>query len=220
MRVLALIVPLVANPNWYALKRPEWWLVVVGFFTLVLIWWQAKKTAEATEAMHKNITLQFRPRLQVRAMILISGDYVPVAGQSLEQEEEGEWKIEYIVANIGGTPAYVTESNLTLVVPEGELPAFPPYNNEHDSLGCFSVEPGEQTHRAMTLHRETDIWRFRMLRQEVQGGNTSSGKLFCLGFLQYRDEIGTSRRTAFCRRYEARTQRFDRIDNSDHEYVD
>lgn len=105
MRMLALIVPLVANPNWYALKRPEWWLVVVGFFTLVLIWWQAKKTAEATEAMHKNITLQFRPRLQVRAMILISGDYVPVAGQSLEQEEEGELEDRIYCSQYRGNPS-------------------------------------------------------------------------------------------------------------------
>ena len=221
MRMLCLIVPLIADTNGYgAFKRPEWWLVLLGFFTLVLIWWQAKKTAEATEAMHKNITLQFRPRLEVRAMVLIPGDYIPVAGQSLEQEAEGEWKIEYVVANVGGTPAYVTGSNLTLVVPEGELPAFPPYNNERDSLGCFSVKPGEHTHRAMTLHDDTDMWRFRMLRQQVQGGSTSTGNLFCLGFLQYRDEIGTSRRTAFCRRYDAQTQRFDRIENSDHEYVD
>jgi hypothetical protein len=204
--------------RWYA--RPEWWLVLVGFFTLALIFWQAKKTAEATEAMHKNITLQFRPRLEVRAMVLTSGDYVPVAGQSLEQEADGEWKIEYIVANVGGTSAYITESNLTLIVQEGESPAFPPYNDQHDSLGSFSVKPGEHVRRAMTLRDEDDMWRFRMLRQQVQGGATGTGNLLCLGFLQYRDEIGTSRRTAFCRRYEARTERFDRINNSHHEYID
>jgi hypothetical protein len=41
-------------PKWYTpLKRPEWWLVGVGFITLGLIYWQAKKTAEAAEATQR-----------------------------------------------------------------------------------------------------------------------------------------------------------------------
>jgi CspA family cold shock protein len=43
------------SPKWYTpLKRPEWWLVLVGFLTIGLIWWQAKKTAEAAEATQRS----------------------------------------------------------------------------------------------------------------------------------------------------------------------
>jgi len=45
-------------PKWYTpLKRPEWWLVLVGFLTLGLIWWQAKKTADAAEATQRSVAV-------------------------------------------------------------------------------------------------------------------------------------------------------------------
>lgn len=43
------------DAHWYTpLTRPEWWLVLVGFLTLGLIWWQAKKTADAAEATKES----------------------------------------------------------------------------------------------------------------------------------------------------------------------
>lgn len=42
-------------PEWYAaLKRPEWWLVILGFPTLVLIGWQAWETRKAAIAGERS----------------------------------------------------------------------------------------------------------------------------------------------------------------------
>jgi hypothetical protein len=46
-------------PHWYTpLKRPEWWLVGVGFVTFFAIWRQVKEAAHATRAMQKSTELQ------------------------------------------------------------------------------------------------------------------------------------------------------------------
>jgi hypothetical protein len=44
------------SPNWYV--SPEWPLVIVGIFTLLAIWYQARETARATKAMQKSVQLQ------------------------------------------------------------------------------------------------------------------------------------------------------------------
>ena len=44
-------------PKWYSHQKPEWWLVVVGFLTIGLIWWQAKKTADAAEATKSSVAV-------------------------------------------------------------------------------------------------------------------------------------------------------------------
>jgi hypothetical protein len=42
-------------PRWYAaLKRPEWWLVLVAALTGYVIWLQAKEMAKATSAMERQ----------------------------------------------------------------------------------------------------------------------------------------------------------------------
>src|SRR5271166_662366 len=74
----------------------------------------------------------FRPKLIIRGIILIRDDRA--------------WQLKYLVANVGGTAAYITESNLTTVhieLVEDKLPTFPPYTADRDSLGRFIVKPGE-----------------------------------------------------------------------------
>jgi len=179
---------------------------------------QTRETAKATRAVEKNITLQFRPRLEVRVIVLTPGVFVPITGIG---QEVSDWNIEYAVVNVGGTPAHVMESNLTIIVREGDLPAFPPYSNGRDSFGSFNVQPGEQPQRSMTLTSNEDIWRFVMVRKLIEAGG-GVGNIYCVGFLQYRDDIGTSRRTAFYRYYNAQTQQFERIDKppGHYEYTD
>jgi hypothetical protein len=44
---------------WYSpIERPEWWLVIIGLFTLIIVAYQANKTAKATEAMRVSVHLQ------------------------------------------------------------------------------------------------------------------------------------------------------------------
>jgi hypothetical protein len=44
--------------------------------------------------------------------------------------------------------------------------------------------------------------------------------LYCVGWIRYRDELGTERRTGWHRRYEWHSERFITVSGSDHEYAD
>lgn len=61
------------TPKWYtALKRPEWWLVLLGFLTLGVIAYQAIEMRRATEAMQgsaKAFINKERPRLFIQHQI-------------------------------------------------------------------------------------------------------------------------------------------------------
>ena len=42
-------------PKWYApVKRPEWWLVIAAFVTVLVVWKQAKEMRRATDEMHSS----------------------------------------------------------------------------------------------------------------------------------------------------------------------
>jgi hypothetical protein len=113
-----------SNPNppkWYAsLKRPEWWLVGVGFLTLGLIWYQAKKTAEAAEATQRATEV-------IKGQTAILKDSVAAAEKSADAallnaravinaerpwivvsvESQGANQFIFKATNVGRTPARI-----------------------------------------------------------------------------------------------------------------
>jgi hypothetical protein len=202
---------------------PEWALAIVGIITCFVIGWQSWETRRSAKAARDSIVLTFRPKLIIRGIALIPGNYIPVTGGPQTEDGAKPFRIECVIANVGGTTAHITESNLTIFVPADErdgLPTFPPYSDARDSLGrSFATKPGEHQERLVALGQR-DASRFTMLRVLTNGGATGPGNIFCFGFIQYRDKIGTSRRSAFCRHYDAQTGRFDRVENSDYEYAD
>jgi hypothetical protein len=64
--------------------------------------------------------------------------------------------------------------------------------------------------------------RFLLLRNIRAGGGGQRGArvIYCLGFIQYRDDLMISRRTAFFFGYALATERFERVDNPDYNYAD
>jgi hypothetical protein len=163
-----------------------------------------------------------RPKLSIRGIALVEGKYVR-DGNEKRVEDDHVWQLECLIANTGGTDARITESNVTIANIEkigGELPTFPPYDNNQDSFGIFSIIPGEHRQILMPLV-DNDTFRFRLLREMRK--NTHVGgesRIYCLGFIQYRDGMKIERRTAFCLQYDAQTGRFNRIVNPDYEYAD
>jgi hypothetical protein len=191
-------------------------LIAVVTFILAGIAYIQAKVARA------SVIATLRPKLVIRGIELVEGNLIEADGVK-RVEDDLQWQIKYVVANTGGTPAHVTESNLT-VAPidriEGKLPTFPPYSKKRDSLGCFTVEPGEYKEELLKLDAMPDTERLRMLRAMRRGGSDTTGKVYCLGFIQYRDDVGTKRRTAFCLHYDVQTDRFDRVDDPNYEYAD
>jgi hypothetical protein len=109
---------------------------VVGFFTLGLIWWQAKKTAEATRAVRDSLPHQQQaaeaasrnaealinaerawiiPELQCLAMQTSDGSWVKRKGGSFTTGEILRGKhLRYILklTNMGRTPAHILECRI------------------------------------------------------------------------------------------------------------
>jgi hypothetical protein len=126
----------VERPHWWC--SSEWWLVIVGFGTLIVVGWQtkilgksvavAKKSAEATE---KQVDLFVNAeRAKITMYIVDSGRSFYIRGKNTGKA----------VAQVKLAVGY------SLVLPRGKpLPAVPPYLSEPDTLRDFleSVPPNE-----------------------------------------------------------------------------
>jgi hypothetical protein len=216
----------------FSSSRKDWWdrayvictglLVIVGVVGTCLALRTLKAMQRQAELMDKTMVLTFRPKLIIRGIALIPGRLVEIAGTT-DVEDDLVWQIQYVVANTGGVAAHVTASNLTITkieMVDGALPTFPPYSGSRDSMGTFTVQPGEHKEGFIKLDRYTDTGRFRLLRAVREGGSTTPGNLYCLGFIEYRDAAAVKRRTAFCLHYDAQTERFERVGNPAFEYAD
>ncbi|MFZ1009839.1 MAG: hypothetical protein WAN65_23585 [Candidatus Sulfotelmatobacter sp.] len=183
---------------------------------------QLSEMAKTAALAEKTLVLQFRPHLKIRGIGLIVGSHIPIAG-SLEELSESDWKIELMVANPGGTTTHVVASNVTVFVQQGFWPPFPPYSPERASLGQVSIAPGE--HRALrVVLSQRDAARFTLLKLQVErGSGAAAGNVYCVGFIDYRDDVGVVRRTAFFRNCHIQSESFVKVNieaTREYEYED
>lgn len=129
-------------------------------------------------------------------------------------------KIQFSVANIGGSRATIIESNATFVKIEGHLPALPPYSMDIDTLKTTVREAGQSDPPetldivGVELVREISSWNNKILT------NTDNSPYYFFGYIQYRDDVDIVRRMTFCRRYNAGTKRFIEVNDPEYEYSD
>jgi hypothetical protein len=191
-------------------------LVLVAIGQAALFVWQlsliqagAKDAASAANAALKSadtaekaLVATFRPKLVVKRI-------------SLEEPRPGRpLKIEWIVANIGGTPGTITESNATVKLSGPKiLEPIPEYSDEKTSMGSLTVEPGTGVPLAQFDSESLREW---------QDDAHAAGQAFVyfIGYIQYADGIGVRRYMAFCRRYNRQTRRFEVVDDPNYEYGD
>jgi hypothetical protein len=127
-----------------ALKRPDWWLVIVAAITAAFICWQARETAGATRAMRDSIPHQEQAAkaalFNAQAVVNAERAWIIPELKCLNVERDGRWfksddagfnheetirldHLQYVlkVANMGRTPAIITsfQINYTLL-PAGE----------------------------------------------------------------------------------------------------
>lgn len=215
---------------------PERALVVVGIITAAFICWQAWESRKSAQAMRDSIPLQqqaasatnliaistLRPKLIIRGITLVQGTLVPVVDGSQVVEDATTWQIECLIANVGGSVAYIVESNMTVAgidIRENKLPVFPPYGESLNWLEKSDIRHGEHKQISVKLG-ESNTMRFRILTHMHHGRGHVVSNTFCLGFIQYRDDAKVERRTAFCFRYHVGTQGFERITDPNYDYSD
>lgn len=120
-----------------ATLKAEWWLVYVGIAqaialisTLGFIWYQAKKTAEATQAMRDGLPLQKSAAdaalLNAQAAIAAARPWISFFG------EYNSGIFTFKAANLGNTPAEVISyaNNMAIVDRIENLPIAPIYGRD------------------------------------------------------------------------------------------
>jgi hypothetical protein len=175
--------------------------------TLGAIIWQAIETRRSVQA-------SLRPELVIR-------------GIAVSNEGDWGWQVECQIANVGGSRARVTESNLTIsklvITASGRLPTFPPYDGSKNWLGTCDIAPAEHKRVKVALGVANSAFMLSFLRAAREDSAKVVDILYCFGFIQYRDALKVQRRTAFCLHYDSVTENFDRINQTkepNYDYAD
>ncbi len=180
-------------------------LVAAGFLGVGAAIW-------AGIAAHKTLKTTLRPKLLVRRIRLVQG--------ASKQNAINPWIIEMTIANIGGSCATITRSNLTIGHDRsGILGYAPDFDKETNSLGKFVLDSGKSETVPFTLSHDMVGWQ-RITQAIADQGRGQNGWIYCLGFIEYRDSLDVIRNTGFFRKYVVETRRFVKIEDPDYEYAD
>jgi len=205
------------NHNYYP-EASDWWDAIVGIATVaiavftVFLWWTSRKQWNIA---NKTLALQFRPKLIVRNF------EIPL------RLEGGNAKYYFIrnklvsgqfyVANIGDGPATITESLCIVYWQKGlVLPMRRPYEgNDGNNPVAGKIEPGG---RLTAVFQSKELLPISQIEIGMMGYDYSpSWRVYIMGWIEYSDDLGIGRRTAFCRRFDPTTNRFMPVDDPDYE---
>ncbi len=208
----------------------EWWIVYItgalAAITFGLAFYTGRlykatvalsKDSQATsELARQDFITTHRPKLIIRRISLDegNGNYVSPGSRSP--------KIQFIIANIGGSRATIIESNATFAKIDGVLPSIPPYSLETNTIKCTIREAGQSDPpEILDIGDEGEV--SRDVRSWSGGVITNGDKppfFYFFGYIQYEDGIGIVRRMTFCRKYNPTTKRFIEVGDPEYEYSD
>jgi hypothetical protein len=172
----------------------------------ILLWKATKKSADAAkesaELTRKGFISTHHPRLRVHSIRLKKLDTIP---DFTNGSSPITHRINCSIDNIGSSTATITGISIVFKRLNDPLPV-PSYGKP-----IFIKKPitcGE------SITESCDVGAFVIDNNIERGLND----LYFFGYIDYRDNIGTTRRTAFCRRYIRETKRFVKVDDEDYEY--
>lgn len=169
----------------------------------------AEAATEQLAIARKEFISTHRPRPIVR-MVTIK----PYTDPSVPLEPGKPIQIEWSVVNVGDTPCEIVEGNATILVSHDFKPRTP-YSASRDDMKGTSLLPGETYTFTLIddeVHLKNDPQVF-----DIDKGNK---RIYFFGFIMYKDDIGTVRRTAFLRLYNPAFHWFDISKYPDYEYQD
>ena len=205
-------------------------LAFVAIVQLITFWIQThwmhktlnatKETTESVkiqaETMQKELVLTQRPKLRIRDVI------IPDLRDRFPKNKIPNG--EFYIVNVGGTPAKITNVGCWVEWLSGGLPMKKPYDGE--SPNCpNAVSTKLQAGQGFPLkfidnrHTWERAWDYIFM-------GSGDMPLYVMGYVEYIDDIGTPRRTTFCRQYRwpegeihelGRERRFFPVDDSDYE---
>lgn len=187
-------------------------------------------TQQATELTRQSFVLSNRPRLIIRNVVLDEPSREIRSGRRADDEPIGQVKGRFRIANSGNGVATVKGSYRRVFNDVSQrLPMEPPYNMDF-GMSCLPVgttlQAGEAEECSFVGSGPTeDQIGEAILGKPGPGSRTGEHwvtqlELYVLGWVDYTDELGITRGTAFCRRYERNLDRFLPVDNPDYENAD
>ncbi|HEV7217920.1 MAG TPA: hypothetical protein VGN39_03515 [Terriglobales bacterium] len=164
-----------------ALEEPEWWLVILGFPTLIFLWIQALQTKRAAMA-----TLQGTNALisKERARIKIGVNDTSV---QIGQYSSATCWLE----NYGSTPAFINEFRARFVL-ASETNVMPDYAQCRVALYAESLQEKTKSTKSVLIPLEANDPMTPDTAMSIRNGKSF---LHFYGFVTYRDVFDRNRRT-------------------------
>ena len=189
--------------------------IIVAFVTLWKIERQTKATEDAVRISQATLVSTFRPKLIVRSL-RIYRDTAAV-------DDVKPCRVGYDLVNIGGTVAHIVQREVCVHYNKG-------WGGEDVGNVCntekskeeFSLKPGEFREEFVELGTAVTQRLGHLETHLAQGVNNPVmvGEIFLTGRVEYRDDTGAARRTAFHRSFDQETKRFSVVADPDCEYSD
>jgi hypothetical protein len=167
-------------------------------------------TKESMDLARKEFVSTHRPKLIIRSVTI-----KPPTHPALPIEEGKPVEVEGVVVNVGNTPAEIVESNVTVLVGGPMFHARTPFGPSSNNINGVKLVPGG----AYTFWLRSEQIDFKNT-PDLYSLNKGEKVIYFFGFIMYRDDIGNTRRTAFCRRYDPNAERFTVVNDPDYEYID
>ncbi len=172
-------------------------------------------TARATELTRQSLILVHRPRLIVRHVVVrsqrnaITRELSDIAVAALTIASDGG---QLDIVNTGNSRTSITKAHSEMFRGE-RLPMVPPYDGKPGADFDLSLPAGARCY----IPFPSEIYRHEasMVREE-HGWE----RFWVLGWIEYTDDIGTLRRTGFCRQWSNDHRCFMPVDDSRYEYAD
>jgi hypothetical protein len=195
--------------HWARGHSADWWLVVVAFTTLFFLGWQAWET-------RRSVQSALRPNLTVRRVWLRRGTPIPTLGVPDAQP----WKIEFYLANVGGSKARIRECDFSLTIFEHDLPPRTLVYAQQTVFKRFRLQPGEDREMSIEIGAAL-VAVLRLVGEEgLKQGYQNTDRLYFWGYAKYRDGLGVDRNISVCRHYHNASGKFNPVEDSDYDYAD
>jgi hypothetical protein len=165
--------------------------------------------------MNKTLILQYRPKLIIRNAI--SKGFSDEIGEGMIAETV-RCALAFQIVNVGGSAADIVSGEISLLSIRVRSPEEETEARESPSIGISprTLQPGER----VLIETGIDTRIPNNARWTKIYNGVSSHRIFLLGTIWYRDELGIPRQTGLYRKYDPKTTRFDPQKANEEEYSD
>jgi hypothetical protein len=176
-------------------------------------------TKESAELTLKALVLTQHPRLTVRNVVIRT----PLESGAVSFRKGQPVSGQFYVVNIGGSNATVLESHCVVIGLADTLPMDRPYEgkagNNPITAGCVLPPAGVWVGMISEPNPFPDFEPMPVVNAQT-GITHYPGGVYVMGWLEYSDDNGFIRRTAFCRKYDWDKKRFFAEDDPDYEHAE